>query len=80
MAVAYRVNGERTTEFPVRDRRGNSSGVQEFEGWKCDINSMRSYDEFPRQLKEYIEFIERETGVPVKIISVGPDREETIVR
>lgn len=41
---------------------------------------MRSYDEFPRQLKEYVEFIERETGVPVKIISVGPDREETIVR
>lgn len=53
---------------------------QEFEGWNCDINKIRRYEDFPRQFKEYVEFIERETGVPVKIISVGPDREETIVR
>ena len=80
VAVAYRVNGERTTEFPFETAGEIAPEYREFEGWKCDINSMRSYDEFPRQLKEYIEFIERETGVPVKIISVGPDREETIVR
>ena len=80
VAVAYRVNGERTTEFPFETAGEIVPEYREFEGWKCDINSMRSYDEFPRQLKEYIEFIERETGVPVKIISVGPDREETIVR
>ena len=80
VAVAYRVNGERTTEFPFETAGEIVPKYREFEGWKCDINSMRSYDEFPRQLKEYIEFIERETGVPVKIISVGPDREETIVR
>ena len=41
---------------------------------------LRHYDEFPTELKNYIEFIEQETGVPVKIVSVGPDREETIVR
>ena len=80
VAVAYRVNGERTTEFPFETAGEIVPEYREIEGWKCDINSMRSYDEFPRQLKEYIEFIERETGVPVKIISVGPDREETIVR
>ena len=80
VAVAYRVNGERTTEFPFETAGEIVPEYREFEGWKCDINSMRSYDEFPRQLKEYVEFIERETGVPVKIISVGPDREETIVR
>ena len=80
VAVAYRVNGERTTEFPFETAGEIVPEYREFEGWKCDINSMRSYDEFPRQLKEYIEFIERETGVPVKIISVRPDREETIVR
>lgn len=72
VAVAYRVNGERTTEFPFETAGEIVPEYREFEGWKCDINSMRSYDEFPRQLKEYIEFIERETGVPVKIISVGP--------
>ena len=80
VAVAYRVNGERTTEFPFETAGEIVPEYREFEGWKCDINSMRSYDEFPRQPKEYVEFIERETGVPVKIISVGPDREETIVR
>ena len=44
------------------------------------INKLRRYDEFPTELKNYIEFIEQKTGVPVKIVSVGPDREETIVR
>ena len=39
-----------------------------------------SYEDFPAEFKAYVEFIERETGVPVKIISVGPDRGETIVR
>ena len=53
---------------------------KEFKGWKCDINKLRNYEDFPAELKEYIEFIEKETGVPVKIISVGPDRDETIVR
>ena len=53
---------------------------KEFKGWNCDICNVRNYDEFPAEFKEYVEFIEKETGVPVKIISVGPDRAETIVR
>lgn len=38
------------------------------------------YEDFPAEFRAYVEFIEQETGVPVKIISVGPDREETILR
>ncbi len=52
----------------------------EFKGWHYDINGIRRYEDFPPELKAYIEFIESETGVPVKIVSVGPDREATIVR
>ncbi len=80
VATAYEINGERTEEFPF----GVSDDIKpiyvDFEGWKCDLRNCRSYDEFPAAFKRYIEFIEQETGIPVKIVSVGPDRDETIVR
>ena len=53
---------------------------KEFKGWKCDLRKFRRYEDFPAEFKAYVEFIEWETGVPVRIISVGPDRDETIVR
>lgn len=80
VAVAYEIGGQRVTEFPYETNEEITPIYKEFEGWSCDINGIRRYEEFPRQFKEYVEFIERETGVPVKIISVGPDRDETIVR
>lgn len=80
IAVAYRVGGVETTEFPYESCEEIVPIYKTFKGWNCDINSIRSYAEFPAELKEYVEFIERETGVPIKIVSVGPDREETILR
>ena len=80
VAVAYKVNGKETTEFPYETNEEIVPVYEEFEGWNCRINEMRSYSELPAQLKRYIEFIEQQTGVPVKIVSVGPDREETILR
>lgn len=80
VAVAYEMDGKQITEFPYEATDKIVPIYKEFKGWKCDINKLRSYEEFPAELKEYIEFIEKETGVPVKIISVGPDRDETIVR
>ena len=61
------------------------NGVTQLIMMKSDVMNdfdtiRRSYDEFPEAFRRYVEFIERETGVPVKIISVGPDRAETIVR
>ena len=44
------------------------------------MKQVRRYEDFPAEFKTYVEYIERETGVPVAIISVGPDRDETIVR
>jgi len=49
-------------------------------GWEEDITGYRKYDELPANLKNYIEFVEKETAVPITLISVGPDREETIFR
>ncbi len=82
VATGYEIDGEKTNYFPfsVNDESSIKPIYTEFEGWKCDLRSCKSYDEFPAAFKNYVEFIERETGVPVKIISVGPDRSETIVR
>lgn len=80
VAVAYKVNGVETTEFPYESNGDIVPVYKSFKGWNCDINSIRKYEEFPVELKEYIEFVEQETGVGVKIVSVGPDRAETIIR
>ncbi len=80
VATAYDIDGERTTQFPYTVTEKLKPVYTDFEGWKCDLRNCRSYDEFPPAFKRYVDFIERETGVPVKIISVGPDRAETIER
>jgi len=80
VATAYEINGERTEEFPFGVCDDIKPIYVDSEGWKCDLRNCRTYDEFPEAFKRYIEFIEQETGVPVKIVSVGPDRDETIVR
>lgn len=53
---------------------------QEFPGWLCEISHIRSYDDLPEELKAIITFIEEEVGSTFAIISVGPDRQETIIR
>lgn len=80
VATAYEICGKRVTEFPYETNEEIKPIYEEFEGWNTDINHIRKYEEFPPAFKTYVEFIEKETGVPVKIISVGPDREETILR
>ena len=52
----------------------------ELPGWKTDMTKMTSEDEFPEEFNAYLNFLEEELEVPVKIVSVGPDREQTIVR
>jgi adenylosuccinate synthase len=80
VATAYRIGDEVVNHFPYEVNDSIEPIYTEFKGWKCDICKVRRYEDFPEEFKQYVEFIERETGVPVKIISVGPDREETIVR
>ncbi len=80
VATAYKVGGEVVDHLPYELNDDIEPVYTEFKGWKTKISGVRRYEDFPAEFKTYVEFIERETGVPVKIISVGPDREETIVR
>ncbi|MFI3293649.1 MAG: adenylosuccinate synthase [Rikenellaceae bacterium] len=80
IAVAYEIDGVRTENFPYTVEGEIKPIYKEFKGWKCDICNVRKYEDFPVEFKEYVEFIEEQTGVPIKVISVGPDRDETIVR
>lgn len=80
LAVAYKVNGDEVDYFPY-DIEGNVEPVyKEFKGWKCDISNMKSEGDLPQELMDYIAYIESETGVAIKIVSVGPDRDATIIR
>ena len=80
VAEAYEIDGRRVTEFPYDIQDDVKPVYREFKGWKTDLQQVRRYEDFPAEFKTYVEYIERETGVPVAIISVGPDRDETIVR
>jgi adenylosuccinate synthase len=80
VAVGYNVNGELLDYFPYDIDQEIKPVYKEFSGWKCDITCKNSEANLPKELMEYIRFIEEETGVPVKIVSVGPDRDATIIR
>lgn len=78
--VAYKINGETVTEFPFSINDDIEPIYKELPGWNCDMTKMQSEDEFPAEFKAYIKFLEEELEVPIKIVSVGPDRAQTIVR
>lgn len=80
VAVAYKINGQETQQLPFETNEPITPVYKEFKGWKRPIAAMRKEEELPFELMNYVRFIERETGVPVRIISVGPDRGQTIVR
>jgi adenylosuccinate synthase len=80
VAIAYKVDGKETKNVPFTFEGDIEPVFKEFKGWNEDITKIKSYKNLPAELKTYIEFIEKETGVPVSIVSVGPDRNETIVR
>ena len=78
--VAYKVNGEEIDHFPFDISEGVEPVYVEMPGWKTPMSKMQSEDEFPEEFNNYLSFLEEELGVPVKIVSVGPDREQTIIR
>jgi len=80
VAVAYIVNGKQTDTMPYEIDIPIEPVYKEFKGWKTDITKLKKESELPVKLIEYIKFIEKETGVPVKIVSVGPGRDATIIR
>ena len=79
VCTAYQKDGQRTTDMPY-DLNGWEAVNEELEGWNCDLTQMKSESEFPKALSDYIAFIEKYMGIPVTIVSVGPDRTATIIR
>ncbi len=76
--VAYRINGEETRDFPYSIEEDIEPVYVTMPGWKTDMTSMKSPEEFPAQFTNYLRFLENELQVPVTIVSTGPDREQTI--
>ena len=79
VCTSYKVKGAVTEELPF-DLADAGPVYTEFPGWQQDLTGARSFSELPARFTEYIDFIEGYIGVPVKIISLGPDREATIER
>ena len=82
VCVAYECNGVRYTTVPEHQSVFyHAKPVYEtLPGWKCDISGIRNFYQLPREAKDYIDFLEQLAGVRVSIITVGPDREQTIDR
>ena len=78
--VAYKVNGEEIDYFPYDITEGIEPVYVEMPGWKTDMTGMTSEDEFPEEFNAYISFLEEQLETPIKIVSVGPDRAQTIER
>lgn len=78
--VAYRVNGEETEDLPYDISEGIEPVYVELPGWQTNMTKMQSEDEFPEEFNNYLSFLETELEVPVAIVSLGPDRAQTIIR
>jgi adenylosuccinate synthase len=78
--VAYNVNGEEVDYFPYDINEGIEPVYVEMPGWNQDLTQLKSEEEFPQAFKDYIAFLEKELETPIVIVSVGPDRDQTIER
>lgn len=79
VCTAYEKDGVQTTDMPY-DTEGWKAVYEDLPGWKTDLTQMTSEQQFPLQLRDYISYIEKETATPITIVSVGPDRAQTIMR
>ena len=80
ICTSYNYKGKEITHFPYNIEKENTSvNYTEISGWQEDLTAMTSSDQLPENLKDYVIFIENFVGVPVKIVSVGPDRTQTIM-
>lgn len=80
VCTAYRIDGKETDEFPYELDEHVEPVYTELPGWHIEISQFTQENEFPAELKSYISFIEEQVGVPIRIVSVGPNRAATIIR
>ena len=81
VCVGYEIDGEVTTEFPVTAKLEKAKPVLEkLPGWKSEIRGIKDYEKLPENCRNYIEFIEKQIGYPITMVSNGPGREDIIFR
>jgi len=81
VCTAYKYKGQTIDHLPYNIEPENVEPIYtEFKGWNAELTGLTSYDQLPKELTDYIAFIETECGVPIKIVSVGPDRKQTIMK
>lgn len=82
ICTAYKIDGVEMDHFPntLAQLEKVEPVYEEMPGWKTDISSCKSWDEFPKEAQDYISRIEELAGAPIAVISVGPGRDQTIVR
>ena len=80
VCTSYKVDGQETCQVPFDTYADIEPVYTEFKGWNTDLSGCRKEEELPEAFRNYISFMENYLGVPIKIISLGPDREATIMR
>jgi adenylosuccinate synthase len=82
VCIAYELSlGEQIEKLPFEINELDAKPVYKtMKGWHCSLADVTQYEEFPEALKEYVTFLEEELKVPIKLVSVGPDRVQTIMR
>ena len=81
VCVGYEIDGKVTKDFPTTHLLEKAKPVLEtLPGWKCDIRGIKKYEDLPENCRNYIEFIEKEIGYPITMISNGPGRDDIIFR
>lgn len=81
VCVCYEIDGEITRDFPATSRLAKATPVYKvLPGWKTDIRGIKKYEDLPENCRNYIEFIEKELGVKISMVSNGPKREDIIYR
>ncbi|MBF8149453.1 adenylosuccinate synthase [Winogradskyella sp. F6397] len=81
VCTAYNYNGETITHLPYNIEEENITPIYtEVKGWEADLTGMTEASQLPENLNAYVEFLEKELNIPITIVSVGPDRKQTIVR
>ena len=81
VCVGYEYDGKISKDFPTTDKLNIAKPVfEKLPGWKCDIRGIKKYEDLPENCRNYIEFVEKEIGYPIKIVSNGPARDDIIFR
>ncbi len=81
VCVGYEIDGKVTKDFPTTNLLNRAKPVLEvLPGWECDIRGITKYEDLPENCRKYIEFVEKQIEVPIKIVSNGPGRHEIIFR